>query len=74
MLDLQPLIGLLHPAQFLELRRHFFIDRHTLGHDQTLARLFAPTRQHERMDVKRGGNITHRHARHWLKRTAVALN
>jgi hypothetical protein len=37
MLDLQPLIGLLHPAQFLELRRHFFIDRHTLGHDQTLA-------------------------------------
>ena len=30
-----------------------------LGHDHALARLLAPTRQHERVDVKRLGNILH---------------
>ena len=41
-------------------RRH----HHTFGHDRALARLFAPTRQHEGVDVKRMGNILHGDARH----------
>src|SRR6185437_687885 len=63
MLDLQALVRLLHPTQLLELGGYFFLDSYTFGHDYTLARLFAPTRQRERMDVKRRGNITHRDAR-----------
>ena len=62
MLHLQAFVRLLHLTQLLELRRYFFIDCYTLGHDHTLARLFAPTRQHEWMDVKRVGNVTHRDA------------
>jgi hypothetical protein len=60
MLDLQLLVSLLHPTQLLELGGDFFIDGYTFGHDQSLTRLFAPTRQHERMDVKLPGNIAHR--------------
>src|SRR5690242_5460421 len=63
MLDLQLLVGLLHPTQLLQLGRDSRIDIHTLDHDRALARLFAPTRQHEGMDVKRGGDILHLDAR-----------
>src|SRR5687768_15421380 len=63
MLELQPLVVLLHAAQFLELRGHVLLDLHTLRHDPSLTRLLAPTRQHERVDVKRLRDVPHRNAR-----------
>lgn len=50
---------LLQLAQRLQLRSYLFVHFHTLGHDQPLARLLAPTRQHEGMDVKRLGDLLH---------------
>jgi hypothetical protein len=63
MFDLQLLVSLLHATKFFELCGNLFIDSYTFSHDHTLARLFAPTRQHERMDVKRLSNVTHRDTR-----------
>ena len=63
MLELQPLVFLLQLAQLFELRQHLFVHFNTFGHDQSLSRLFAPTRQHERVDVKRPRDITHFNAR-----------
>src|SRR5690606_30795747 len=63
MLELQALVVLLDLAQGLELARHRRIHVHTPGHDLSLARQLAPTRQHERVDVKRLGNVADRHAR-----------
>jgi len=63
MLQLQTLVRLLKLAQFLEFRRHFLVEFDTLGHDQSLPRLFAPARQHERVDAERLGHLAHLHAR-----------
>ncbi len=62
MLDLEPLILALHLAQRLEFGRHGLVYIDTLGHDPSLACEPAPTRQHEGMDVKRGGHIGYCHA------------
>ena len=63
MLELQSLVVLLHPPQRLELRRYVLLHLHALRHDPSLARLLAPTRQHERMDVKRLRDVLHLNAR-----------
>ena len=54
MLELQALVLLLDLAQLLQLGFDFRIQLCTLGHDLSLADLFAPTRQHEWVYVKRG--------------------
>src|SRR5690554_443656 len=60
MFELQPLILLLELAKLLEFGGNCRIYVHTLGHDRALARKLAPTRQHERVDVKRLGDIANR--------------
>src|SRR3546814_150423 len=62
MLELQALVVLLDLAQRLELGRHRRIHVYTLGHDLSLACHPAPTRQHERVDVKRLRDVADRHA------------
>src|SRR5690606_21758296 len=63
MLELQSLVLLLDLAQRLELGRNRRIHVYTFRHDQSLACQPAPTRQHERVDVKRFGDVADRHAR-----------
>src|SRR5690554_2426967 len=60
MFELQPLVLLLELAKLLEFGGNCRIYVHTLGHDRALARKLAPTRQHERVDVKRLGDIANR--------------
>lgn len=74
MLDLQPFVLALHLAQRLQLGCHGFVYFNTLAHDRSLAGQFAPTRQHEGVNVKRLGHIAYRHAGKLAQRTAVALN
>jgi len=61
MIELELLVGLLHPPKLLELGGHGFVDGYTLGHDHSFACLSAPTRQHERMNGKRLRNILDAH-------------
>src|SRR5690348_4697205 len=63
MLELQPLVVLLDLAQGLELGGNRRIHVDTLRHDLSFACQLSPTRQHERVDVKRLGHIADRDAR-----------
>src|ERR1700687_3853759 len=64
---------LLDAPQLLELRRNFLVDLYLLGHDLPRACLLALTRQHERMDVKRFGDILNAHARQLAEPDGAAL-
>ena len=64
MLELELLVRLLHPTQLLELGQYLLIYRRPFCHDHSLACLFAPTRQHEGMDVKRLGHVLYGNAGH----------
>lgn len=57
MLNLELLVLPLDLAQRLQLGGNDRVHIYALGHDDPLSREFSPTRQHERMDVKRLGDI-----------------
>src|SRR5678815_2548599 len=61
MLNLQALVVAPELAQLLQLRRRRLVHLYTLRHDLALARLLAPTRQHEGMNVKRLRDLLHTH-------------
>ena len=63
MLELEALVLSFELPQLLELGGRFGIELRALGHDLSLASLLAPTRQHERVDVKRGSDFLDRNAR-----------
>ena len=74
MFDLEALIISLHATQCLQFSRRTLINLHTFGHDLPLTYLLTPTRQHERVDVKRFRKILNGTPGSSLRRTAVALN